>query len=679
MESHSKRRFAQIRVLLPVAGSFAEHTWTVVSRGCLVLIVILLVFCLRSGISDRNLVIGDFSVPERVQATGLTSNVLGRRLYDRIVEIQRIAKSAVAEQQHSPQAFASADAVMKISDIKFLGAEINLGTLVSELRTFLGVRNTQIVGELILEPEVPGAYRIEAHAIGEQAWAKRTQAGYDIDKLIETVASHVVEKFDPLSAGFYYYLKPDDRKGNLEKAIALADTFQTKENPGYLWALLLRGMAKRELLNAHNVAQEQFCAILNQERSFMPAWRYLGDSLRSDARLGALAEAEDLALHLIKERPDKAEGWRQLGNLHSSRCELDGEGDTAARYQAGAQRYFDHALELGTQQSLKISNYLTFVDYGRWHYYRRHLEEAAEYFTQAQALAPDQQSIYTTFVRTLGHPRKNEDPHDRAARYLIAETKAKAGLSQDGRPHFANFVMGELLTDEGVEDHRYTGRDSFKKAQAFLETARDSVPHPQPMYEALYARALAGQALYPEAKKRLSALDKGQDTDRLVDWVSGETLYNESLTLTQKVAAASDVEIDKNLPVNQSNREQRVQRVAYNSRDDSAAPTPEASRLLREALDHLTRADRQSCGPRSDSIKELIGIIKGKLNEAEPEAPKISGDPLQEHRASARNICGWGAVNRTVTYRFVQTELDRASGIRATQEAATRAALVGYH
>src|SRR5947209_8667417 len=160
------------------ARSFADDLWMVVSRTCVAALALLLIVSLKPLIFDRNFVIGEFVVPDEMKASGLTSSVIARLLYERVARIQRIAKAAVAEQYFDAQPFESHEMRAKLADIKILGAEVNLATLVTQVRALLGITDTQIVGEVALGSREPGKtnYVIRAQASGSSAWTKQPDA-----------------------------------------------------------------------------------------------------------------------------------------------------------------------------------------------------------------------------------------------------------------------------------------------------------------------------------------------------------------------------------------------------------------------------------------------------------------------------------------------------------------------
>jgi hypothetical protein len=568
------------------ARTFVNDLWTAATRGALAVLGLLLIFSLKPLIFDRNFVIGEFVVPDEIKTVGVTSSVIGRLLYERVSQIQRSAKAAVAEQHFNAQGFEAHETVAKIADLKVLGADVNVAALVSQVRGLLGISDTQIVGELAIAAKESGkvSYLLRAHASGDRMWTKQTDPDPSLERLLDDVAKSLVEEFDPLSAGFHYLHSPDDTKTNLDRAIWLADKFQIKDDPRYVWALLLRGMAWREKQKDPGRTRAALCAAIAQDPSFTPAWRVLAISLRAD---GDFAEAEDLGLRLVHQRPNEPEGWRQLGNLTED-CAAGEEQEHKAR------QYFEHAMALGAQQHSR-GHYLTLVDYARWLYARfqtdkvypanptettlpaqaSYLDASSEYLGRAQALAPDQQSVYTMFARVLGHPRDSDDknPHANEGRYMMAEMKARFALAQDSRKPFANFVMGELLTDEGVERHKYAQnqKEKFAEAASYLAKARAATTVPELQYEAMYARALGGEGKFADALDVLSQLEAKRNKKNfyLVDWVHGELLYNQSIQ----------------------------------TKDNS---------LLNETIEYL-RSARQArfCGPRSDTINHLIGVIEG--------------------------------------------------------------------
>jgi tetratricopeptide (TPR) repeat protein len=539
--------------------------WLTVSRTVIAVLVLILAFSLKPLVFDHSFVIGDFSIPDELKTKGLTSNTIGHQLFERIVEIQRVAKAAVAEKNLSVQAFESNKGVAKLADVKLPGADVNLGLMVSQLRTFFRIADTAIVGELgLVKREDNIIYQLRAYVSGTQLWSSQAE-GTDLANVITRLADNLVEHFDPLSAGFFYLHRPNDEKSNLDRVIAITDRILPVNQQEAVWTLTLRGMAWREKQGFPERASSSLCAAIAVDPSFTPAWRTLAMALRSDEKL---AVAQDLALRLIRIRPHDPEGFRQLGAVH---------GECAENFEQtpSAQMFFEHALTMDS------GRYLTLVDYAKWLYSHfepekpNYLDMAVQHFERAQALAPNETSVYTNFARGLGHPRigRHEEPSDTAARYLHAEMKARAALAQNEHSPFANFVMGELLTDEAVLEHRYRNSKRFSEALPYLQRAREAATYPETLYEALAARAEAGRGDFDKATQILSQIANPKRPSYLVEWIYGEMLYNRSFK------------------------------------------TPaEKGRLLPEALTHLRLARSvHACGTRSDVISDLIVRIENEL------------------------------------------------------------------
>lgn len=574
------------------AISISGLLWRFSVRATLVVLVLLLLIPLKSAIFDTTFVIGEFSVPEELQKTGVTSGVVGRIFFDRVAEMQRVSKSAVAERQLGTAAFGGAgDSNSRITDIKVPGADISLVALVTQIRSLLRIQDTKILGEIIVSknPDQPG-YLLRAHATGGYVWVEGEQ-GTDVTTITQTIATRLVERFDPLIAGYYYLRTPEADHSNLDRAIAIAEGFHSDEKRQQVWALLLRGLAWREKQGEADNIRTSLCAAIDRDRSFTPAWRTLAGSLRDD---GDLARAQDLALRLIDQQPDEPEGYRQLGSVRRDCTAGPAE-------EQEAHRLFLKAIELGDRR--RSVDYLSRVDYARFLYtwYRRgreyqagglpaatrprdYMAAAAEFLGQAAESAPEETSIYTNWARTIGYPRTGEIPNqEREAAFLQAELRAKRALNNDSTSPFANLVMGEVLTDHGVAGHKYKLLDKFVKAQDFLDTSRKSTVHPESLYEAFFARALAGAGDFAGAEEALSRVEHRGQPVFLVEWVRGEMLYNQG--------------------------------------------------RLSEALGRLKRAQNvRSCGPRSDLVQDLMDTIAresgGDRSEAQLPGSGSAASPV---------------------------------------------------
>ena len=593
------------------------HLWTFGTRTIVLVISVasffLLAIPLYSAVFDRSFVIGEFSVPDELQKRGVTSAVVGRLFFDRIAEMQRVARSAVTQSQLDSQTFGSEAATANVTDIKLPGADVSLTALVSQIRALVGPKNTRIVGEIIKNEGETG-YKLRAHASGGENWVE-DKDGTDVEALIKEIAGRLVERFDPLVAAFYYFRTPKDDKlkldpsgdppeSNIDRAINFADGFHSQDKRQQSWALLLRGLAWREKGNPEET-RASLCAAIDLDASFIPAWRILASSLRED---GAVGQAAYLARRLVRTQPNEPEGYRQLGSLRSNCMAGDAE-------RTKAVGFFTRALELERRQ--RKPDHLSGVDYAQFLYawyqpvpvpsqrskeFVDYMNLAENYLRKAETYTPGEPSVYTTLARILTHPQDEVSTEPQPAlseselkaryasiqsRLLEAELKAKYGLVLDSTSSVANLTMGEVLTDQAAElrnrllqtrksdldeiPDEPTARDKFTKARKSLEEARAHGADSTSLSDALYARALTGAGEFALAEKVLDEAD--EDDSHVVEWVWGEMLYNQ--------------------------------------------------KRYSEAHAHLTKAQNlRSCGPRSNAVRNLLARIEaqsGKEHSATPE------------------------------------------------------------
>jgi len=534
---------------------------------------LLLVFSLKPLVFDHSFVIGEFSVPDEFKTIGISSETIGHQLFERIAEIQRVAKAAVAEKNLSVQEFESNQGVAKLADVKLPGADINVAFMINQLRSFLRIGDTKIIGELgVTKSATAAEFELRAYVSGTEIWSTITR-GQELRNVVAELADKLVEHFDPLSAGFFILRRPSANGSNLEHVIQITDRIQPKNQQEAAWTLTLRGMGWREKQQSAERTYASLCGAIAVDPTFTPAWRILAGSLRDN---GELDVAKDLALRLIRSRPRDPEGFRQLAAVYND-C-LDGP------EKPPAEIFFEQALTLGD------GRYLTFVDYGRWLYTHfesdrpRYLDLAAQYFERARALAPNEPSVYTNLARALGHPRlgKKKEQNEIAARHMKAEMATRAALALDEHSPFANFVMGELLTDEAVAEHRYNDKERKKFAEAldYLQKSRNAATFPETTYEAFFARAKAGQGDFDSAAQVLHAMQQPpRKPSYVIEWVYGEMLYNRA-----------------------------------------AQPAAEKEALLTEAVSHLRLArSLHACGARADVIRNLIVRIEKELENQYPE------------------------------------------------------------
>src|SRR4051794_7560532 len=202
----------------PLIRRWFSHTsrillaaWWTTTRLAIVALIVLLLLPLKSAIFDRGLVIGEFTVPEELQKNGVTSAVVGRLLFDRISEMQRVAtnNTAFEDTRLGATAFAAGEKATNLVDVKLPGADISLVSLVSQLRSLLHIKDTKIVGEIVIShKDHESTFVLRAHSTGGILWVENV-GGLDIDSLIDKIAVLLVQRFDPLIAGFYHLRVPD--------------------------------------------------------------------------------------------------------------------------------------------------------------------------------------------------------------------------------------------------------------------------------------------------------------------------------------------------------------------------------------------------------------------------------------------------------------------------------------
>jgi tetratricopeptide (TPR) repeat protein len=574
-----ERSFSYVRSFFSGARNYAEDFWVTVSRTAIALTVLLLAFSLRPLVLDKSFVIGEFSVPDELKGKGIASETIGHQLFERITEIQRVAKAAVAEKNLSVREFESNQGVAKLADVKLPGADLNMALVVSQLRSFFRIADTKLTGELGITKSGPTPeFEVRAYVSGTEVWSK-VMRGSELRTLVTGLADELVEHFDPLSAGFFALRRPSSSGENLEHVIEITDQTQPKTQQEAAWTLTLRGMAWREKQGSADRTYASLCGAISVDPSFTPAWRILAGSLRDN---GQLATAKDLALRLIRLQPRDPEGRRQLAAVYND-C-VDGP------EKPPATTFFEQAQALGD------GRYLTYVDYGRWLYNHfdsdrpEYLDRAVEYFEKARALAPTEPSVYTNLARALGHPRlsKKEEQNETATRHMKAEMMARHALALDDHSPFANFVMGELMTDEAALALKSKERKKFAEAAIhYLQKSRDLATVPLTLYEAFFARAKAAQGDFEGAEQVLTAIrQQTSQPSYLVEWVQGEMLYN---------------------------------RAQQSSADKES--------LLNEALSRLQQArSLHACGARSDIITDLIARIQKRLEDEHPETVAVTSE-----------------------------------------------------
>ena len=78
--------------------------------------------------------------------------------------------------------------------------------MINQLRSFLRIGDTKIIGELgVTKSATAAEFELRAYVSGTEIWSTITR-GQELRNVVAELADKLVEHFDPLSAGFFIFV-----------------------------------------------------------------------------------------------------------------------------------------------------------------------------------------------------------------------------------------------------------------------------------------------------------------------------------------------------------------------------------------------------------------------------------------------------------------------------------------
>ena len=285
------------------------------------------------------LVISEISVPEGLSDRGLSGPVLTQRLYDEIVSVSRFTNGQVEKSE-----VLSTPLEANLPTLELPIGGVNLGALLNSVRSFFGVRDRKISGEIVIEQEKdeeakkPEKYSLRLRAAGEGQIYRSAGMSESIDTLLREAAIVVLQRNDPVVAAYYYLLRRDYKNAQRMAEIAsVSGDPKTRLNATYLKALKARG------LNDWREAAKLFQDVIRANPDFRAGWAQLA----SVTRRFDLAETEKIANQMIEKFPDY---WPSYNNLALVRL-LQRKGPEAVELMRKAEDIAPASPELHYQKT----------------------------------------------------------------------------------------------------------------------------------------------------------------------------------------------------------------------------------------------------------------------------------------------------------------------------------------
>lgn len=367
-------------------------------------------------VSRDPLTIQDISVPETLSDRGFTGQVMAQRIYDEMIAFGQHVRGSIPRNDVSPAALDS-----NLKDIDVLWTGINAAFILSSVRSFLGIKDRRITGEITIDEEAdedegtPAKYGLTLRASGAGTVYRSPKPSERLEPLIREAALEITRRHDPLVAAYYYYYatKLDDAQRMTEAAIA------TKDPNAIAAAINIRGLIAFRT-NKWPEAAKHFEEVIRLKPDFVTAYNQLASVYRRlhDGK-GQLriAEAEELAHKSLKIDPKNAGAY--LGLAHIAR--LRGEHDKAPGLIA-------RCLEI------EPTNVSLIVEAAKYYAYMRRFEEARKHYLRALDIAPARVDILVL----LAALHRNHNKIDEAFAYI------QKALAIEPNSFEANYFLARL-------------------------------------------------------------------------------------------------------------------------------------------------------------------------------------------------------------------------------------------
>ncbi|CAN0191588.1 unnamed protein product [Phaeothamnion confervicola] len=256
-------------------------------------------------VTNQSVVISDISVPSALDDRGLGGAVISQRILDHLQEVVTGTGSRKGESAVTGSSIAS-----QLPEIQLPVGGLSLGGLVTQVRAFLGYRDTTISGEIVTatvgdsDKDTLSTYTLRLRMGSQGVIYNSPKASDNVDSLIEDAAMEIMHRFDPINLGFYHYKKKD-----YANAYRMTETAIANDTPGDDgWAFNMRGLIQRDQRH-YPEAIAQFREAIRREPAFVYAYSNLSQTLRMS---GQFDEAAQAARKVIELAPKERQGYTNL-------------------------------------------------------------------------------------------------------------------------------------------------------------------------------------------------------------------------------------------------------------------------------------------------------------------------------------------------------------------------------
>jgi len=444
-------------------------------------------------ITTKGVVISDISVPSSLEDRGMSGTVIAQRILDHLHEI-----SAGSKKEQS--AITGSEDQSQLPDIQLPVGGLDLNSVLSQVRSYLGYKDTKITGEITTDQEgdsdkgTPSTYLLRLRMAGHGVIYQSPKASENVDSLVDDAAAEIMHRFDPINLGFYLYKKKD-----YVNAIRMTETAIANGAPGDDgWAFNMRGMIQRDQRH-YPEAVAQFREAIRREPKFVYAYNNLSQTLRL---MGQLDEAAEMARKAIELAPKGREGYSNLALVLIEQ----GKGDEAVALMQKAIAVEPH-------------NHHVHLDLGVILHKLKRMDAAAASLQKAAEIKPDHADIYV----------KLSDVLHVTGKYAEARELAQKAANLDPKSPVPWNLLGLYALDRKDYPHAVT---NFRKATGIDKAFVDGYVN--------LGVALSADKKYAPA---IAAFHKAADLDKtnadiLMHWSDTLEVSGKHKEATEKLAEA---------------------------------------------------------------------------------------------------------------------------------------------
>ena len=418
--------------------------------------------------------IDPINVPKGLVDRGITGEVVSQRIHDELAEIGRTSKIKQPLGEFSTLSFERS-----LPKIDLPVGGMSLATVVTSLREFLGLIDTRIGGEIVIDDDddPKKKYSMRLRITDRGAVYQSEEPTHDLGGLFRLAALRVVERFDPHIAAAYHYAKK-----NYDEALRMIHFSLSDSSIGNdAIALNLRGLIAKHQ-KRYGDALTQFRDVRARFPTFVAAQHNIAATL---IMKGAYAEALNEANIGIAIDPNGVQGHTNAGSaLYSMHrfnealshfeksaaiapTEVTGYLNQASVYRIRSNPNYEKAVALYRRAAdADPHDPRTFIAWGSLARERGNHREARLLFERAIDAKPGSPGGYERLGALLLEEQKLER----------AEKLFRKALTLDADSERLHWYLGRALQDGGnyegaIAEYRRAIEIDDKFARAYIKLA----------------------------------------------------------------------------------------------------------------------------------------------------------------------------------------------------------------